>query len=383
MTDFDGSIARNLEECPLLRLPLELRTKIWRLVLGDRLIHIDYHHNPGLTFEQNEQLKRTTSKLSPITYKFYGSAWRHIVCQHDVPEDQPDRKIQHPTRKHETLCVGPHWECNTNYHEPDPCLPIDFKDHETMRLTILRACRSIYVETNQIIFSTNTFSFEDSVALKRFMMTRTAHQKRQIRSLRFDITWSRQHNYGIYAGAWSTKLSMALVRSLSNVRTVRLQVNAVPPRNFSDEELITFETLVTSFHWKDMMAKFGDGLRKLSTLPLPDVQVGVRGFSEETSQWPVEMRGQIADYWRSKLINPNGAEIYEKEEQDRKVESRLRREEREAAKEAAEVRWMEEAKLAREANLREMNKKQQEELQEPRKAWRQVMANRNHDRVTE
>ncbi|KAL9583120.1 MAG: hypothetical protein Q9212_002893 [Teloschistes hypoglaucus] len=383
MTNFDGSIARNIEECPLLRLALELRNKIWRLVLGDRLVHIDYHHNPGLTFEQNEQLKRTTSKLSPITFKFFGSAWRHIVCQNDAPEDQPDREIQHPARKHDTLCVGPHHDCHTNYHEPDPCLPIDFKDHETMRLTILRACRSIYVETNQILFSTNTFSFDDSVALKRFMMTRTAHQKRLIRSLRFDISWSRQSHISYYPVAWSTKLSMALVRSLSNLRTVRLQFNAVPLRKFYDEELTTFEALVASFDWKDMMIKFGDGLRKLSTLPLTDVQVGVRGFSGDTSPWPAEMRGQMADYWRSKLTNPKGVEIYEKEEKDRKEEARLRRAAREAAKAAAEARWIEESRLAREANMREMNKKQHEELQSPRRAWRQVMETRNIDRVTE
>ncbi|KAL8638791.1 MAG: hypothetical protein Q9228_004092 [Teloschistes exilis] len=374
-------IARNIEQCPLLRLPLELRNKIWRFVLGDQMIHIDYQHNHGLTFEQNEELTKTLL-FSSVTFKFVGSAWRHIVCQNDASEDQPDRYVQRPARPRETRCVGPHWDCKTDYLQPDPNLPVDFKDHETMRLTILRACRSIYVETNQILFSTNTFSFDDSIALKHFMMTRTAHQKRLIRSLRININWwSRRDNC---AGAWSTTLSMALVRSLSNLRTVRVQLNAVPPgRDFYHDGFTNFETLMTSFHWKYMLVNFGQGLRKLSTLPLTDVQVGVGGFSEEGSPWPAEMRKQMADYWQSKLINPKGAEIYEKEERDRMDEARLRREAREAAKAATEAIWREEARMAKEAQIREMDKKQDEELQSPRRVWIQVMEARNLDRPTQ
>lgn len=175
--------------------------------MGDRLIHIAYYYDDRLDFETNEEKQRWLGWCN--TSEEFGSAWRHRVCEDDCREDRPDEKlIVNEGAKDERIhWLRPHNSCYTDYQGPHSAGPIEFWDHETMRLTILRSSRQMYVETNQMLWATNTFSFTNPVALKRFMMKRNIHQKRLIRNLRLDMDW--QFNFEIKA--WNSALNMALV----------------------------------------------------------------------------------------------------------------------------------------------------------------------------
>lgn len=169
-----------------------------------------------------------------------------------------------------------------------------------MHLTVLRTSRKIYVEANQILWSSNTFSFSDGVTLKRLLETRHVHQKRLIHNLRLFIDWQ----YQPHVRDWNNSLNMASVRSLSGLRKLRLQiVYSLEARDCRSNHDLN-DLLANTFYI--------EGLWRLSTLPLSNVEVAVR-----TSRFDVKEHWgdqheleEVADGLKTILLNPKGAEMY-------------------------------------------------------------------------
>lgn len=124
-----------------------------------------------VTVETNEGLQ--TRMISPYEFlKGYGSAWRHVVCENDGPEAQENRTFT--TSRGQVLVLQSHHTCESDldYDPPEP--DTIYKEscyfgHETMRLSVLRSCRQIYVEANNMLWTSNTFSFADPTTFERFM----------------------------------------------------------------------------------------------------------------------------------------------------------------------------------------------------------------------
>jgi len=290
---------KNASTSPLLQLPLEVRNKIWREVLGDRLIHVKYRRVDPVSFPVNEPWHRTSNRdQDPCR-----SGWRHIVCENDCRENRPDEKVI-PGGPKDIGWLGPHSSCKINYDvsvvKPSSRPSVALWDHKTMHLIVLRTSRQIYVEANQILWSSNTFSFSDGVTLKRFLETRNVHQKRLIHNLRLFIDWQYEPN----VRDWNSSLDMASVRSLSGLRSLRLQiVYSLEARDRRSNHNLN-DLLANSFYF--------EGLWRLSTLPLSNVEVAVR-----TSRFDVKERwgdqhelDEVADGLKTMLLNPKGAEMY-------------------------------------------------------------------------
>ena len=126
---------------------------------------------------------------------------------------------------------------------------------EMVRLGVLRSCRQIYVEANNILWTTNTFSFADATTLKRFMMTRTINQKHSIKSIRLQMAFEIYE----WEKEWNTALSMPLVRSLSGLRCLRLSIeyemkaknynSAKPTTSFLTPPIVKVYTRSRPCHW--------------------------------------------------------------------------------------------------------------------------------------
>ncbi|KAL8846645.1 MAG: hypothetical protein Q9221_008285 [Calogaya cf. arnoldii] len=314
-------IERNARESPLLRLPSELRDKIWGEVLGGELVHLDYQRyfeyddfNCGLSEAESEE-----SEKEPDSENEDESAtqpehiyWRHAICQHDCPENQPDKKkvVVDQWDSKNAIWLRPHQQCifraedtySADYTPEPEALP----HHPTLNLTILRASRQIYVEANRILWTTNTFSFADGLTFAEFMKTRTIHQKRLINNLRIEMHWDHGDEEH-----WNKALNMATVRSLTSLRSLRLQVSAD-----IEEKLWR--------HSKDRfvcLTSYADGLRKLSILPLTNVEVAVRAsridhfhgvgrLSWQERFWDQKAREKCAADLKKLLLNPRGEEAY-------------------------------------------------------------------------
>ena len=296
-------------------MPLEIRNKIWGEVLGDRLIHLEYYYDDDLSFETNEDLQGRLHWSSELN-KTYGSAWRHVVCEEDCPESQENQKRTNSWG--EILTIRSHQMCHSKL-EYDPIEPDEMYEewscfgHEMMRLSVLRSCRQIYVEANNILWTTNTFAIADPTTLKRFMMTRTINQKRSIKSIRLQMEsrfWGHKK--------WNTALNMPLVRSLSGLRRFRLCIER-------EMEARSYENAKSkNLHYTNYTNY--EGLQKVSTLPLTKVEIVARKPKNIPGHdlWTKADREDFAEGLRKLLLNPKGAQIYADDQLRRKEECRKR-----------------------------------------------------------
>lgn len=282
-------------------------------MLGNRLVHFRYLYDDDISFERNEEL-HTAMTWSQQHKETCGSAWRHVVCENDCPEAQEDKKFT--TSKGEVYLMQSHHACESDLNYDTPALENIYGEwcyfgHETMRLSVLRSCRQIYVEANNILWTFNTFSFADSTTFRRFMMTRTINQKRLIKSLRLQMEWVDYQ--------WNKSLNMALVRSLSALR--RLRLNMEHKLLFGSYESAKSQNLL-------YFTTHFDGLKKLSTLPLTEVEVVVERpiWESDDHLWTKVDRQDFAEGLRTILLNPKGAQIYAEDQLKWKEKCRRERE---------------------------------------------------------
>lgn len=297
-------------------MPLQIRNKIWKLVLGDRLIHLGYEG------------KR---RISTVTEQ--KRSCKHIVCRRDRPE--------HEMTEEEIHWRQPHQSCDHELTPPreypmeHPMLPRNGSgrkkpDPEFIHLTVLRVCRQIYNEANDILWATNTFSFNNAdPTFIDFIESRTIRQKQLLRKLRFQMDW-------VYGDdkCWNRVLRITLIRSLIGLRSLRLQINhsmraeVYRCAKARGSELGLFQMRQLGF------------VDKLAILPLTDVEVFVSDFSylvdyssdedepsaDTRASWTAEERIDYAEGIRNILLNPKGADIYA---QNQKVLQEIHRENRE------------------------------------------------------
>ncbi|KAF6232490.1 hypothetical protein HO173_009370 [Letharia columbiana] len=169
----------------------------------------------------------------------------------------------------ETVWRQPHHRCDV---EPAYKIGANHRrsDHESMHLTALRVCRQIYNDANNILWSTNTFSFNDAAtSLDRFMDAQTTRQKQSLRRLRLQMDWVWGEDK-----PWNHVLGMTLIRSLAGLRSLRLQINHSMYATLFQEakargnELGLFQTRRLDF------------VHKMAILPLTNVEVFVGDLSQ-------------------------------------------------------------------------------------------------------
>ncbi|CAD6571180.1 MAG: hypothetical protein ASARMPREDX12_004156 [Alectoria sarmentosa] len=300
-----NSITRNASCSPLLRLPLEVRDKIWTALLGDRLIHLEYlNMKPASTGDKERQ------------------NWRHVVCKHNCPEKEVVKECTQTFYfdDEEHVWQQPHYRCDIElaYNLG----PIHKESgRKSMHLTALRVCRQIYDEGSNLLWSTNTFSFnEAATSFHHFMDERTTRQKRCLRRLRLQMDWAWEEDK-----AWNRALGMTLIRSLTGLRSLRLQIN---------------HSMEAAFYQKakargNVLGLFQTGnldfVHKMAILPLTEVDVFVGDRSQQLEMdtlWTAEDRMEYAEGIRKILLNSRGAEIYAQNQKELKDFHRQDREKR-------------------------------------------------------
>ncbi|KAL8996356.1 MAG: hypothetical protein Q9169_004122 [Polycauliona sp. 2 TL-2023] len=319
-------IKRNATSSPLLTLPAELRDRIWTEVLGSRLIHIEYHRSlpyNGTDQDSSDSNSDSDSESSiddeptapkDNTNRFKDNPlpkhnrryWRHTICQHDCPETQSPRKVvtQQAMGVKSSIRVSAHADCILPHHLLYSTSASNPSGPWTIHLTLLRASRQIYLETNRIVWTTNTFSFREGTALSNFLTARTLHQKRLLQNLRFETRWGSNGE----ETDWNTALTMPVVKSLTSLRTLRIHITADIRKEIWDLNKDRFVRLTT----------FTEGLRKLSILPLRSVEVAVNGTAADNyvfpqwtwPLWNAQDRKQCAEDLKALLLNPDGAKEY-------------------------------------------------------------------------
>lgn len=104
------------------------------------------------------------------------------------------------------------------------------------------------------------FAFHDALTFKRFIMTRSAHQKRSIRGLNLDMDFEGPgHEY------WASALEMRTVKSLQGLKEVRLRIGHLEGADSFDERKKAFMDGRSNFK----------SVGRLSTLALTSAEVTI------------------------------------------------------------------------------------------------------------
>lgn len=134
----------NLKNAPLLRVPAEILNIIYRLVLGDCFIHI---------WREGDEDR---CGIPPFTICSKSAATEAKAYERSVRGKLDDDEIRHGSY------------CGLSSGR--------VKDF----LAPLRVCRQIYFEATEILYATNTFSFENPVICSTFMKALPQVQKNKI-----------------------------------------------------------------------------------------------------------------------------------------------------------------------------------------------------------
>ncbi|KAF2654422.1 hypothetical protein K491DRAFT_758962 [Lophiostoma macrostomum CBS 122681] len=195
----DDITARNSQESPLLRLPAEIRERIWLFAFGGRILHI---HPDGYGL-----------RLSHATY---------IEPPSDVKIEQailgPPRPLQPDTQAKLTASRFEHMDA------PRFC---EFRTelrglakrcrNKTLPSPVPLACKQFYYEAMPYLWQYNTFCASSPFALRYAF--RISHARLDLVEL-LSITVHERH-----LGAWSKLLADDFLTRMSSLKRVRVIIN--------------------------------------------------------------------------------------------------------------------------------------------------------------
>ena len=190
-----------------------------------------------------------------------------------------------------------------------------YRCNRELQLYLLRTCRQIYTEVNQVMWGTNIFSFNDVHSFSCFMNDRNNYQKRLIKKLRLAMNLGPERTH-----EWNSALSMPLVTSLQSLRFIWLAINY----RKSATEFEKSEQQLGPNRSANLQMSYLEGIRRLATLPLSQVKVSVTaiylgdfGPLDRTmpgvKQWTQQQREKYADRIRTRLLDVDGVKLLQQE----------------------------------------------------------------------
>ncbi|KAL8671354.1 MAG: hypothetical protein Q9168_004136 [Polycauliona sp. 1 TL-2023] len=206
--------------------------------------------------------------------------------------------------------------------------------------SVLRTCRQIYNECHQLLYISNSFSFDNPFLFLRFLETIHTANLKQIRNLQLHVTCSLSE---VWHGAEEQ------IRAMQGLRSLQLIVT-------TDISPAHYQEVIRDAHELHDIFSFPLSFRILPLLQTVRVAVQPIWNNSETLQ----ARETIAQILRDKIADPNSAKAQVEEHEEREQAITREAEEAEAAKE--EKRKKRKAKKAQ--------KKEERQEQRPEKRLR-------------
>ncbi|MCJ1455250.1 hypothetical protein MMC28_005604 [Mycoblastus sanguinarius] len=177
-------IQRNALGSPLLKMPAEVREQILLYILGDKVVHIKYFKDGEL--ELVHSLERGLNSM-PADRR----AFRHAVCVAYHSESRAYKEASHGYRcvpcddsaeYYIVNCAERHQLCGCHDNNQFPTLRYGHLSPK-IDLAVLGSCRQLYEEAHHLIWTTNTFSFDDPISFGNFLANLSLPQKRKLKKL--------------------------------------------------------------------------------------------------------------------------------------------------------------------------------------------------------
>lgn len=187
-------------------------------------------------------------------------------------------------------------------------------------LSILTSCRQIYEEANMLLWTTNTFSFEESIPLRMFI--NGLHSTQRTKLTRMHINFARDlcSAYG-----WDVLLRPSFISKFNNLRILHVTISHQ-----------TFACVSPRFGPNILTP-----LTRMAMLPLKHVTVVIGhdradAFSQLSGMSTAQKLG-VAEGLRNKLLDPNGREVVVAEMKAKEAERKQEKEQEQAAKAARQA----------------------------------------------
>ena len=269
-----SSIHRNFKDSPLLRLPLEIRQRIWKHAIGNRFLHVQQWN----AYPEDEDYE------DPVDGRWHKLIWRTNYCVEAESYRGPDDETSPRSVPH-TACVGDDYsfmeelwerelreESNATENDSDTIQQMlhERKVKRRPHLHLLRVCRQIYIEACPIIWTTNTFSFHEALTLKAFFDNRKVAQKKLLRNLHLRLEWcDRKDKY-----YWDKKLTLPLIKTITGLKSLHVDLaqSLMHRSSFTSFRQIAppGNRLFHSLQWM-----YVEQIANFSVLPLEDVTVSI------------------------------------------------------------------------------------------------------------
>ncbi len=348
-------IRRNATTSPLLKLPGEIRDKILMMVIGDRLIHIQYRWKRP--FNQGE----IRFPVRDLMYKPTESNRKNsscYVCSEDITETQirqesrqglsiaPKMDTEEQTKeetkeknkedtekdsevdseeKTDEYYIKPSFERHKHcYEERDITQEIHFE--------VLGASRQLYEEGNYLLWTTNTFSFKDAWTMRTFFDSLNLAQKRKLRKLHITTCITALETRMpllTLSYPWERAVAQDL-KHLKNLTTLHLRLQLEDTRLPNPAEQLSVCRNEITHSWDPEIVAEAQrwwlfyeslGLLSFRTLPLKEVTVVTsddeRWYSErQLSQfrWTAAEKNEFSDEYEAKLLDSDPAPIMQEEQ---------------------------------------------------------------------
>lgn len=201
----DLSSAQHNASSPLLRLPLEVKSLIYKYTFGGQLVHIVQNPDEG------------------------AAKFRNTICRAPISEEEAQEKFDSESTHH--------WYAPANEGRHGCC---DLKDIEAiidgtpekkpeiLSLSLLRCCRQIYNEAHHVPYSANTFSCATPDTLQSFILSLAQgnHENHlAVRSLFIEMVFKGTIHHNVWRKALGT--CAKYLKNLQNVN-ISFEWNCCP-----------------------------------------------------------------------------------------------------------------------------------------------------------
>lgn len=294
----------NTTESPLLRLPAELRNRIYELVFGNYLIHIEYEEMKPWTTHSLRYTKEPFNLSYYLSPSFRDKILRCYICKSTLTEDDAYQRSkdaslneQKPLKTSDYIDTQSYWRMGDRFHiDPckdrhENCVP-DRPLHSTsthlnkiLNLDVTRVCRQIYDETKLLPFYLNIFAFREATAFSGFFSYLRSFQGQGIKEVCLFITVGQYRYVPTLEFQWSNALfDPTLLEYVKGLRILHISITVSHPGP-RDNGPIRSE-----FADPMQLDSWVIGLQRLRGLPLRDVTVivsddpnskfGIKGYYE-------------------------------------------------------------------------------------------------------
>ena len=279
-----------------------MRDNILRILLGDSLIHIQY-------FEEQVQNADTVPAYSGLCSAF-------CVAKESEQEAYDEANLSSgKVREYIPSCKDRHENCLMSGPKQEKIPVTAERLTFTANLSVLAVCRLLYEESNNVLWQTNTFSFDDSLSFTKFFSSMNASQKYKLRKLHISMDMVIDAD-GPLCWGWRTAIAPRVLTPLKNLKIVHLSFEQLCYNNGHPR----LPNAAPQVHAKTIMDTFL-GLRALPWKDEHDVNRGKHvtviishvacvKAEHHRPRWTKAQKLETAETLRASLAAPNSAEIH-------------------------------------------------------------------------